>query len=64
MKKISNYIWTAVACAVGCMVGNAVLQPPKKQHLCECKLCKTKRQIETCDLLERIVLKSNKENKE
>ena len=46
---------------VGVLIGNFIsfsiecfVLPKPKQHLCECELCKTKRQLETCEVLDSI----------
>lgn len=55
--KTKLIIWLVYmsAAMVGAVIGETMRRFfPRKQHLCECEMCKVKRQLETCEVLDSV----------
>ena len=60
--KTKLIIWLVYmsAAMVGVVIGDSLFEMtmrrffPRKQHLCECEMCKVKRQLETCEVLDSV----------
>lgn len=59
-KKFVIWLVYMSAAMVGVIVGDTWFEMtmrkffPRRQHLCECEICKTKRQLETCEVLDSV----------
>lgn len=59
-RKFATWCLYMSAAVVGVVVGDTWFEIamrkffPRKQHLCTCEVCKVKRQLETCEVLDSV----------
>ena len=62
-EKFLIWVYLLSSAMVGVLIGNVIcdvvkiaLFPKQQCHVCTCELCKVKRQLETCEVLDSIFM--------